>query len=84
MICCNLAYGPCISYTSRIATRHAGWSQYLIITVFTRIELCTPPIARVDRSDFNLDHMTPDGAFNGQSESGREIQPSDGLEKAIS
>ena len=36
--------------TSRIPTRDAGWSQYLIITVVARIELCTPPIARVARS----------------------------------
>ena len=36
-------------FSSQIPTRDAGWSQYLIITVVARIELCTPPIARVAR-----------------------------------
>ena len=39
-----------LSGTSRIPTRDAGWSPYIIITVVPRNELCPPPIARVARS----------------------------------
>ena len=35
---------------AKLPTHVAGWSQYLILTVVTRVEFCTPPIARIARS----------------------------------
>ena len=42
--------GLSYSRLAKLPTRDAGWSQYHIITAVPRIKFCTPPVARVARS----------------------------------